>query len=96
MVENHPAFLTAAHGRSTFEWLNDGALPIWRFEWECPGPPSDMSVIGHDDTDKACCMLYSDERGGGQDISDEFRRPRLEDVEKFAWLLTTHDGQNQR
>jgi alkanesulfonate monooxygenase SsuD/methylene tetrahydromethanopterin reductase-like flavin-dependent oxidoreductase (luciferase family) len=28
-----------------------------------PGPPSALSVIGHDDAVQTCCMLYADERG---------------------------------
>ncbi len=63
MVGNHPAFESAAHGHSSFEWLKDGALLIWRFEWEQPGPPSAISIIGHDDTVETCTMLYADERG---------------------------------
>jgi hypothetical protein len=51
------------HGQSTFEWLRDGALLIWRFEWEPGQVPSAFSVIGHDDTAEACSMLYTDTRG---------------------------------
>lgn len=65
MVGTHPAFPSAAQGHSTFEWLRDGALLVWHFDWERPGPPSALCVIGHDDADAAatCSMLYADERG---------------------------------
>jgi hypothetical protein len=63
MVGTHPAFPSAAHGHSSFEWLRDGALLVWRFEWERPGPPSATSVIGRDDSGEACSLLYADERG---------------------------------
>jgi hypothetical protein len=66
MVGSHPAFAAEARGTSTFEWLMDGALLIWRFEWEEPGPPSAVSVIGRDDASPTCSMLYSDRRGVGR------------------------------
>ena len=59
----HPAFTSAVHGHSSFEWLREGALLVWHFDWERPGPPSAVSVIGHDDAGGPCTMLYSDERG---------------------------------
>jgi hypothetical protein len=37
MVGTHPAFLSAAHGRSSFAWLMEGGLLLWHFEWERPG-----------------------------------------------------------
>lgn len=38
-------------------------LLVWHFDWEHPGPPSALSVIGHDDAIETCSMLYADERG---------------------------------
>ena len=66
MRGTHPAFPSAAHGNSIFEWLAEDALLIWRFDWQQPGPPSAISVIGRDDSTDACCVLYSDERGVGR------------------------------
>jgi hypothetical protein len=66
MLGTHPAFPSAAHGSSTFEWLAEDALLIWHFDWQQPGPPSAISVIGRDDSTDACCALYSDERGVGR------------------------------
>ena len=62
MVGTHPSF-PSAYGHSSFEWLMEGALLVWHFDWEHPGPPSAVSVIGHDDSGQTCSMLYSDERG---------------------------------
>jgi hypothetical protein len=63
MVGTHPAFPGAVQGHSSFEWLMEGALLLWHFEWERPGPPSALGVIGHDDSVETCSMLYADERG---------------------------------
>ncbi len=62
-VGAHPGFPSAVHGHSSFEWLAEGALLVWRSAWERPGPPSAISVIGHDDTVETATVLYSDERG---------------------------------
>ncbi|HET7418767.1 MAG TPA: hypothetical protein VFL27_00130, partial [Candidatus Dormibacteraeota bacterium] len=48
---------------SVFEWLVDGGLLLWRFDWDEPGPPSASSVIGRDDSEPECSMVYADERG---------------------------------
>ncbi len=62
-VGSHPLFPSAVHGQASFEWLEPGALLVWRTTYEQPGPPSGVAVIGCDDTDGACQMLYHDERG---------------------------------
>jgi hypothetical protein len=62
-VGTHPAFPAAVRGRSSFEWLRDGALLIWHFAWEPSGPPSATGVIGRDDAGDTCSVLYADERG---------------------------------
>lgn len=62
-VGTHPGFPSAVHGHSTFKWLVEGALLEWHFGWESHGPPSAISVIGHDDAAQSATMLYSDERG---------------------------------
>src|SRR5262245_32063962 len=63
MVGTHPGLPATAHGHSSFEWLREGALLGWHFDWEPGGPPTAFSVIGYDDTVEPCYMLYSDERG---------------------------------
>src|SRR5688572_6414208 len=56
MVGTHPGFSSPKQGHSVFEWMVDGALLIWRFNWEPSGPPNAISVIGHDDMGEACSM----------------------------------------
>lgn len=63
MLGTHPAFPSTVSGHSSFEWLREGALLVWHFDWERGGPPCAFSVIGHDDSVEACSMLYTDERG---------------------------------
>jgi hypothetical protein len=63
-VGTHPQIPSAVHGHSAFEWLREGALLAWHFNWERGREiPSAFSVIGHDDAVEACSMLYTDERG---------------------------------
>ena len=60
----HPQLPSAVHGQSTFEWLKDGALLVWRFDWEPGGGvPGAYCIIGHDDTTDVCTVLYTDVRG---------------------------------
>ena len=64
MVGSHPQLPSALHGHSTFEWLRDGALLTWHFNWDAgQGIPNAYSIIGHDDAVEPCSMLYTDERG---------------------------------
>lgn len=64
VVGTHPELPSAAHGHSAFEWLMEGALLLWHFDWESgSGIPSALGVIGHDDSVETCSMLYADERG---------------------------------
>ena len=64
MVGTHPRLPSAVQGHSTFEWLKEGALLAWRFDWEGgKGIPCAFWVIGRDDAVEACTMLYTDERG---------------------------------
>lgn len=54
---------TILHGRSSFEWLANGAFVIMRSELDEPGVPSSISIFGSDDLAKEYFMLYFDERG---------------------------------
>ena len=64
MVGTHPKLPAAVPGHSSFEWLREGALLLWHFDWEHgQGIPSAFSIIGHDDAVEPCTMLYTDERG---------------------------------
>lgn len=64
MVGTHPMIPFPVKGRSSFEWLREGALLAWHFNWEQgPGIPNAYSIIGHDDSVEPCSVLYTDERG---------------------------------
>lgn len=63
MVGTHPHLPATIYGHSSFEWLKEGALLQWHFNWDADLPPNAFSVIGQDDTVAACSMLYTDERG---------------------------------
>lgn len=64
MVGTHPMLSSTVSGQSKFEWLREGALLVWHFEWERGREiPTAYSIIGHDDAVEACSMLYTDERG---------------------------------
>jgi hypothetical protein len=64
MVGTHPHLPSSVQGHSTFEWLREGALLVWHFNWEDgKGIPNAYSVIGQDDALEPCSMLYTDERG---------------------------------
>jgi hypothetical protein len=63
MVGAHAAFPSTVKGHSSFKWLERGSLLVWHFDWDSPGPPSAISVIGHDEAAESYSMLYTDERG---------------------------------
>ncbi len=54
---------TILHGRTSFEWLENGAFLMMRSEIDEPGVPSGITIIGSDDSTEECFMLYFDERG---------------------------------
>ncbi|MBA3657804.1 MAG: hypothetical protein H0W69_10685 [Gemmatimonadaceae bacterium] len=51
------------HGRTSFEWLEEGAFLIMHSEMEGPDIPSGVAIIGSDDSAGEFMMLYFDERG---------------------------------
>lgn len=51
------------HGRTSFEWLENGAFLIMRSEIDDPRFPSGIAVFGSDDSSGEYFMLYFDERG---------------------------------
>jgi len=51
------------HGRTSFEWAEDGAFLIMRSEIDEPEIPSGIGVIGTDADASECSMLYFDQRG---------------------------------
>jgi len=54
---------TILHGRTSFEWLENGAFLLMRSEIDEPGVPSGIAIIGSDDSTGEFFMLYFDERG---------------------------------
>jgi hypothetical protein len=62
-VGTHPQIKSPITGHSKFEWMVNGGLLVWHFNWDPDLPPDAVSVIGHDDAQDVCTMLYSDERG---------------------------------
>lgn len=63
IVGTHVMIPGTLHGRTTFDWLEQGAFLVMHFEIDEPGLPSAIGVIGTDDTAGECTMLYFDERG---------------------------------
>ena len=54
---------TILHGRTLFEWLENGAFLMMRSEINEPGVPSGIAIFGSDDSAEEYFMLYFDERG---------------------------------
>ena len=54
---------TILHGRTTFEWLEQGAFVLMRSEIDDPRFPKGIAIIGSDDSEGAYYMLTFDERG---------------------------------
>lgn len=53
---------TTFHGRTSFEWAENGAFMLMRSEIEEPEVPSAVAVIGSDDAAGTFTMVYFDER----------------------------------
>src|SRR5204863_2595671 len=53
---------TTFHGRTSFEWHEDGAFMLMRSEIDEPEIPSAVAVVGSDDAAGAFTMIYFDER----------------------------------
>jgi len=51
------------HGRTSFEWIEEGAFLMMRSEIDEPEIPSAIAILGSDDAEHKCIMLYFDERG---------------------------------
>ena len=54
---------TVLHGRTSFEWLENGAFLLMRSELDDPRFPSAIAIFGSDDSEDECYMLTFDERG---------------------------------
>ncbi len=54
---------TILHGRTSFEWLENGAFLMMRSEIDDPRFPSTIAIFGSDDSEEEYYMLTYDERG---------------------------------
>jgi hypothetical protein len=54
---------TILHGRTSFEWLENGAFLIIRSEIDDARFPQGIAILGSDDSEKQHYMLTFDERG---------------------------------
>ena len=54
---------TILYGRTSFEWLENGAFLMMRSEIDDPRFPSAIAIIGSDDSEGEYYMLTFDERG---------------------------------
>ena len=50
------------HGRTSFDWFDEGAFLVMRTEIDEPEIPSGVAIFGTDDGTGECFMLYFDER----------------------------------
>ena len=79
-VGRHPLIPdTVFHGRASFDWLEGGAFLQWRSEFDEPGIPTGISIIGSDDAIGEFSMLYFDERG----VSRRYEVSMRDDVWKW-------------
>jgi hypothetical protein len=54
---------TILHGRTSFEWLENGAFLMMRSEIDDPRFPQGIAILGSDDAEGEYYMLTFDERG---------------------------------
>jgi hypothetical protein len=54
---------TILHGRTSFEWLENGAFLMMRSEIDDPRFPQGIAILGSDDSEGDYYMLTFDERG---------------------------------
>ncbi|MCA9874304.1 MAG: hypothetical protein KC441_11635 [Anaerolineales bacterium] len=54
---------TILHGRTSFEWLENGAFLMMRSEIDDPRFPQGIAILGSDDSEGEYYLLTFDERG---------------------------------
>src|ERR1044071_2610128 len=54
---------TILHGRTSFEWLENGAFLVMRSEIDDPRFPQGIAILGSDNSEGEYYMLIFDERG---------------------------------
>ncbi len=57
-VGTHPLIPSGVRGHASFQWLEETAFLVMRTNFEQPGPPNGIAVIGRDDSDAIYSMLY--------------------------------------
>lgn len=64
---------TELHGRTTFEWFENGAFLMMRSEIDNPKFPTGIAIFGSDNVAKEYFMLTFDERGVSRKYDVSFR-----------------------
>jgi hypothetical protein len=70
---------TILHGRTSFEWLENGAFLMMRSEIDDPRFPDAVAIFGSDDSEKEYYMLIFDERG----VSRKYEVSLRDDIWKW-------------
>jgi hypothetical protein len=89
---------TVLHGRTTFEWFENGAFLIMRSEIEHPEFPAGITIVGSDNVAEEYFMLYFDERGVSRKYDVSFQDNVLKswrngtDFSQRNSLTITDDG----
>jgi hypothetical protein len=63
MAGSHPMLPAPVRGQASFEWIEDGGFLAWRTDYERPGPPRAVAIIGRDESAPTYSILYFDVRG---------------------------------
>ena len=86
---------TVLHGRTTFEWLENGAFLMMRSEIENPDFPTGIVIFGSDNIAEEYFMLHYDERGVSRkyDVSFEdnvlkWWRNGTDFSQRYSWTIT--------
>jgi hypothetical protein len=91
---------TELHGRTTFEWFENGAFLLMRSEIANPEFPTGIAIFGSDNVNQEYFMLYFDERGVSRkcDVSFEanilkWRRNGKDFSQRYSWTIA-EDGRS--
>jgi hypothetical protein len=96
----HPYFPgTIFHGRTTFQWMENGAFVIMHSEIDEEGIPSGIAIFGSDDATKEFFMLYFDERKVSrkynvavQDNVIKWWRNTPEFSQRYSWTIADENS----
>lgn len=87
------------HGRTTFEWFENGAFLIKRSEIDDERFPTDIAIFGSDNVNEEYFMLHFDERGVSRKCDVSFQdnvlkwRRSGKDFSQRYTLTISDDGQ---